>query len=56
MTTRLQDIYKKEIVKSSKKRFGYKSVMQAPHIEKITINMGVGEASADKKILNECDC
>lgn len=48
---RLQEIYKKEIVPKLQKKFGYKSVMQVPHIEKITINMGVGEAAADKKIL-----
>src|SRR3990167_10966095 len=48
---RLRDIYKKEIVPKLKTKFGYKSVMQVPYIEKITINMGVGEAAADKKIL-----
>ena len=48
---RLQNIYRKEIVPKLKEKFGYKSVMQVPHIEKITINMGVGEAAADKKIL-----
>lgn len=49
--SRLQDIYRKEIVEKLQKKFAYKSVMQVPHIEKITINMGVGEAAADKKIL-----
>lgn len=48
---RLQEIYRKEIVSKLKEKFGYKSVMEVPHIEKITINMGVGEAAADKKIL-----
>lgn len=48
---RLHEVYKKEIVPKLKDKFGYKSVMQVPHIEKITINMGVGEAAADKKIL-----
>lgn len=48
---RLLDVYKKEIVPALKEKFGYSSVMQVPHIEKITINMGVGEAAADKKIL-----
>ncbi len=48
---RLQDVYRKEIVPNLQKKFGYKSVMQVPYIEKITINMGVGEAAADKKIL-----
>lgn len=49
--TRLQDVYKKEIVPKLKEKLAVKSVMQVPHIEKITINMGVGEAAADKKIL-----
>lgn len=49
--TRLHDIYKNEIVPNLQKKFGYKSVMQVPRIEKITINMGVGEAAADKKVL-----
>lgn len=48
---RLSEIYKKEIVPKLHKDFGFKSVMQVPRIEKITINMGVGEAAADKKIL-----
>src|SRR3990167_2797853 len=48
---RLQDTYNKEIVPKLKEKFGYTSVMQVPRIKKITINMGVGEAAADKKIL-----
>lgn len=48
---RLLDTYRKEIVPKLQKQFSYDSVMQVPHIEKITINMGVGEAAADKKIL-----
>ena len=48
---RLHDLYRKEIIKKLKDKFAYTSVMQVPRIEKITINMGVGEASADKKIL-----
>jgi large subunit ribosomal protein L5 len=48
---RLQELYRKEIVSKLMKQFNYSSVMQVPHIEKITINMGVGEAAADKKIL-----
>lgn len=48
---RLRDFYKKEVVPKLKSKFGYKSVMQVPHIEKITINMGVGEAALDKKVL-----
>jgi large subunit ribosomal protein L5 len=49
--SRLAEVYKKEIVPNLKEKFGYSSVMQVPRIEKITINMGVGEAAADKKIL-----
>lgn len=48
---RLLNLYKNEIVPKLKEQFNYTSVMQVPHIEKITINMGVGEAAADKKIL-----
>lgn len=48
---RLLDFYRNEVVQKLKDQFGYSSVMQVPHIEKITINMGVGEAAADKKIL-----
>lgn len=51
MTTRLSEVYKNEIVPKLKEAFGYTSVMEVPHIEKITINMGVGEAALDKKIL-----
>lgn len=48
---RLEEKYKNEIVPALFKEFGYKSVMQVPKITKITLNMGVGEAIADKKIL-----
>src|SRR5438477_1343699 len=48
---RLLNEYKKVIVPKLKEQFKYSSVMQVPHIDKITINMGVGEAAADKKIL-----
>lgn len=48
---RLQEKYRSEIVPDLLKQFGYKSVMQVPKLQKITINMGVGEAIADKKIL-----
>lgn len=48
---RLLEVYRKEIVPKLKEKFAYSSVMQVPHIEKITINMGVGEAAADKKVL-----
>jgi len=48
---RLKEIYKKEIAPALTKQFGYTSPMQVPCISKITLNMGVGEATADKKIL-----
>ncbi len=48
---RLKEIYNKQIVPALVKQFGYKSTMQVPRIEKIVLNMGVGEAIADKKIL-----
>jgi large subunit ribosomal protein L5 len=49
---RLKEIYKKEVVPALTKQFGYKSPMQVPRISKIVLNMGVGEAVADKKILD----
>lgn len=48
---RLLDFYRKEVVSKLKDRFKYKSVMQVPHIQKITLNMGVGEAMEDKKVI-----
>jgi len=48
---RLQDFYKETVVPGLVKQFGYKSVMEVPRITKITLNMGVGEAVGDKKIL-----
>lgn len=48
---RLQSLYRETIVPSLMSRFGYVSPMQVPQIKKITLNMGVGEAVADKKIL-----
>ena len=48
---RLLDHYKNHIVQDLIKKFGYRSVMEVPRITKITLNMGVGEAVADKKIL-----
>ena len=49
---RLQDHYKKVIAPALIKQFGYTSTMQVPRILKITLNMGVGEAVADKKIMD----
>lgn len=48
---RLQDFYKNTVVGELQKQFGYKSVMEVPRVTKITLNMGVGEAVADKKVL-----
>ncbi|MBC7755072.1 MAG: 50S ribosomal protein L5 [Bdellovibrio sp.] len=48
---RLKEFYKDSVVKKMTEQFGYTSVMQVPRIEKITLNMGVGEAVADKKVM-----
>ena len=48
---RLKDYYKDSVVKAMTEQFGYTSIMQVPRIEKITLNMGVGEAVADKKVM-----
>ncbi|NLK75370.1 MAG: 50S ribosomal protein L5 [Clostridiales bacterium] len=49
---RLKDIYYNEIVAGMTKKFGYKNVMEVPKIEKIVINMGVGEAKENAKVLD----
>jgi large subunit ribosomal protein L5 len=49
---RLKEIYKSEIVPALIQQFGYKSTMEVPRLKKIVLNMGVGEAVADKKILD----
>ena len=48
---RLFDFYKETVVQELTQKFGYKSNMEVPRITKITLNMGVGEAVADKKVL-----
>lgn len=48
---RLKAYYKETVVPQLMQQFGYKTVMQVPRIEKITLNMGVGEAVGDKKVL-----
>ena len=48
---RLETEYKEKIIPGLIKQFGYKSVMEAPKITKITLNMGVGDAVADKKVI-----
>ena len=50
--TRLQDQYRDEVVKKLQEQFGYKNVMELPRITKVTINMGVGEAVGDKKVMD----
>jgi large subunit ribosomal protein L5 len=49
---RLQTFYRETVVPSLVEKFGYKSTMQAPRITKITLNMGVSEAVADKKVMD----
>ena len=53
INTRLYEDYRKEVVPALMKKFGYKSIMQVPRLDKIVINMGVGAAVADPKILEE---
>jgi large subunit ribosomal protein L5 len=50
---KFKEVYQKKIIKQLMKQFGYKNVMQVPKITKITLNMGVGEAVSDKKILEK---
>ncbi len=50
---RLADTYRKEIIPALQKKFNYKSIMQVPKLHKIVVNMGVGAAVADQKILEE---
>ena len=51
MPTRLQSIYKDKVSADLMKQFGYKSVIEVPRITKITLNMGLGEAVNDKKVI-----
>ena len=48
---RMEDFYKETVIPQLKDHFGYTSVMQVPKISKITLNMGIGEAVGDKKII-----
>jgi large subunit ribosomal protein L5 len=50
---RLQDYYRDTVVGQLKEKFGYANVMQVPRLEKITINMGLGEAVGDKKVIEK---
>ena len=49
---RLKEHYRKNVVPALQAKFGYQNVMQVPRITKITLNMGVGEAMADKKVID----
>ncbi len=51
MSARLKETYKNEIVDAMIKKFGYKNVMEVPKIEKVVVNMGVGEAKENAKVL-----
>ena len=51
-SARLADKYKKEVVPALMKKFGYKTVMQAPKLEKICLNRGINGAVADKKLVD----
>lgn len=51
MIPRLQEKYEKEVVQAMIEKFGYKNIMEVPKLEKIVINMGVGEAKENQKVL-----
>ena len=52
MASRLVELYKNEITKGMMEKFGYKNPMEIPKIEKVVINMGVGEARDNAKVLD----
>jgi large subunit ribosomal protein L5 len=52
MSARLRDKYQKEVVPALTKEFGYKNVMAVPRIQKVVVNMGLGEATANAKIID----
>ena len=52
MTPRLQEKYTNEVIQAMTEKFGYKNVMEVPKLEKIVINMGVGEAKENQKVLD----
>ena len=53
MSSRLHKIYNDKIKNSLQEKMNYKSIMEVPHIKKITINVGLGEAIKDKKIIEQ---
>lgn len=52
MTSRLKELYRKEATPAMMKEFGYKNVMQVPRLVKVTLNMGLGEATTDIKVVD----
>jgi large subunit ribosomal protein L5 len=52
VVARLSETYRREVVPALMKRFSYKNVMQVPHLEKISINIGVGQATQDPKLID----
>ena len=52
MSSRLRDKYTKDVIPALKKEFGYKNVMAVPRIEKVVVNMGLGEATANAKLID----
>ncbi len=51
---RLKEMYKSDVVPALRERFNYANVMQVPRIDKVVINVGVGEATQDPKVLDAC--
>ena len=52
MSTRLKEMYQNEMVDAMIKKFGYKNIMEVPKLDKIVVNMGVGEAKENSKLLD----
>ena len=52
MSARLKELYNDQIIEAMTKKFGYKNVMEVPKLTKVTINMGLGEAKENAKILS----
>jgi large subunit ribosomal protein L5 len=50
---RMEEFYHTQVIPALKKKFGYKSIMQVPRLEKISLNIGVGDATQDVKLLNQ---
>ena len=52
MSARLKEKYQKEVIPALQKEFGYKNVMAVPKVEKVVVNMGLGEATSNAKIID----